>query len=224
MPQYIPQKTRDKISRTLKNRFKDKKNHPMYGKYHSEESKLKNRKSHLGKKLSKEHKQKLKDAKKEIDFTGKNNPFYGKHHSEESKQKKREANKKRFRDVDERMKSSRPGKLNPRYGKRCAHSKGDYCKDKKNKKIWMRSSYELKFAKWLDENNLHWDYEPKRFYFDECTYTPDFWIEEWKSWVEIKGWFDDISRKKLKLFSEYYANEKLILLTKDKLQNLGIDI
>ena len=44
----------------------NKEDHPMFGKNHSEETKLKQRKAKLGK------------------YDGENNPFFGKHHSEET--------------------------------------------------------------------------------------------------------------------------------------------
>ena len=58
---------RKKISKTLKEYFKDKTKHPMYGKKHSEESKRKMSESHKGMISS----------------------FKGKHHTKESKQKSR---------------------------------------------------------------------------------------------------------------------------------------
>ena len=57
-------------------------NNPMFGKTHTEESKIKNRMAHIGKTLSKEHKAKLSER-----MTGENHPLYGKLHSEEHKAK-----------------------------------------------------------------------------------------------------------------------------------------
>jgi len=52
----------EKISETAKKRFKDKKNHPMIGKKHTQKTKLL---------MSKNH----------VDVSGIKNPFYGKNHS-----------------------------------------------------------------------------------------------------------------------------------------------
>lgn len=38
-------------------------------------------------------------------------------------------------------------------------------------------------------------------------YTPDFFIERDRSWVEIKGYLDDKSKIKLKRFKRYYPKE-----------------
>lgn len=83
-----------KNSERNKLRFKNKENHPMFGKHHSEESKEKNRQAHLGKKQSEETKQKRSKAlmgRKGVLHTeiwkqehskrmqGKNNPMYENH-------------------------------------------------------------------------------------------------------------------------------------------------
>jgi group I intron endonuclease len=74
------------------------KNHPMYGKKHSEETRLKMKEVHkditgknnpmYGKKHSEETKKKLSKQK-----TGKNHPFYGKTRPEETKQKMKQNHK-----------------------------------------------------------------------------------------------------------------------------------
>ena len=86
------------------------KNHPMYGKHLSEETKQKLSKAHkglqagenhpmYGKHLSKEHKQKIGEAIKGekhplYGVRGKDSPNYGKRRTEETRQKMREAAKK----------------------------------------------------------------------------------------------------------------------------------
>jgi len=72
------------------------KNHPFYGKHHTEETKRKLSESHKGKKISEETKKKLSEANK-----GENNPMYGKHHSIETKNK---------------ISNLRKGEKNPMYG------------------------------------------------------------------------------------------------------------
>lgn len=100
--------SRRKMSLLAKERFKDPRNHPMYGKYHSEEAKKKiSRKGEMhynyGKHPPVETRKKMSEAQKgrvfsvesrrkmskvrKGRFTGKHNSFYGKCHTEESKQK-----------------------------------------------------------------------------------------------------------------------------------------
>lgn len=97
---------RQLISESLKERFKNKENHPCFGKLKSDETKLKISLSKVEKYLGKgnpfygkchseETKQKMSLATK-----GKNHPMYGKHHSEETKQKMRDAWARRKAHVD----------------------------------------------------------------------------------------------------------------------------
>lgn len=70
-------------------------NNPMFGKTHSEESKEKNRQSHLGKRASENTKKKMSVSHQGKTWTkeqrekmsGENHPMYGRHHSKESKEK-----------------------------------------------------------------------------------------------------------------------------------------
>lgn len=65
----VSKETRLKMSKSQQRRLKNKKNHPMYGKNHSEQTKQKIGQSHLGKKASQETKKKLSAVK-----SGENNP------------------------------------------------------------------------------------------------------------------------------------------------------
>ena len=69
------------LSESMKGKYAGK-NHPMYGKHHSEETKLKLSEANKGKHLSEETKLKISEVRK-----GKNHPLYGKHHSDETKKK-----------------------------------------------------------------------------------------------------------------------------------------
>jgi len=80
------------ISESNKERYKDPKNHPMFGKKHSEESKKKisnslegEKNPFFGKKHTKETKNKI--SENHADFSGENHPQYGKHRTEETKRK-----------------------------------------------------------------------------------------------------------------------------------------
>lgn len=109
------------------------------------------------------------------------------------------------------------GKKNSHYGKPAYHGKGAYYKN-----IWMRSSWEIAYAKYLDKNNIKWKYEPKRFYFKNCTYTPDFYLPEKDLYIEIKGYWRPGCKKRIKLFRNNYPNLDLQILIKSDLKKLGI--
>jgi len=100
---------------------------------------------------------------------------------------------------------------------KCGFGKGKYYK-----KIWMRSSYEIAYAKYLDKNNIKWLYEPQTFDLGNTTYTPDFYLPKINTYIEIKGWFSPIARKKYQLFKNYYSQIKIKILYKNNLQKLGV--
>jgi hypothetical protein len=94
-----------------------------------------------------------------------------------------------------------------------------------DKQIYMRSSWEVKYAKylqWQKEQTLiaDWQYEPKTFWFEEikrgvCSYLPDFKVVRLDGshhWIEVKGYMDAKSKTKIKRFRKYYPEEELIVL------------
>ncbi|MFA6779772.1 MAG: NUMOD3 domain-containing DNA-binding protein, partial [Paludibacteraceae bacterium] len=111
--------------------------------------------------------------------SGEGNPMFGKHHNEESLKKMREFQK---------TNKSIRGKNSNFYGK-IYHSHGAWyiCKD--SSEVWMRSSWEIKFAQYLDINDIEWFYEPKAFPIKyknkNGTYTPDFFLLKENKFIEI---------------------------------------
>ncbi len=108
------------------------------------------------------------------------------------------------------------GRLHPRFGK-VSHGKHI-----KYKNIWMLSTWEYKFAFFLDCSGINWQYEPKAFDLRNTTYTPDFYIPEWNCYIEIKGWWRDDAKKKFGLFRYKYPKKNIKVLMEKDLQQLGI--
>ena len=87
--------------------------------------------------------------------------------------------------------------------------------------ITVDGTWELRVAKWLDNNNYTWHRNKKRFaYFNKFRekishYTPDFYIEEWKSYLEIKGYETELDRCKWSQFKE-----PLIIWKKEEMKNI----
>lgn len=53
----------------------------------------------------------------------------------------------------------------------------------------MRSDWERQIATQLDQLNLTWQYEPCVLHLSTGrSYTPDFFVDEWKCFLEVKGW------------------------------------
>lgn len=56
------------------------------------------------------------------------------------------------------------------------------------KEYKFRSRLEARWAVFFDTLGVKWEYETEGFQFADGTrYLPDFWLPDWKVWVEIKG-------------------------------------
>lgn len=109
------------------------------------------------------------------------------------------------------------GKLSPRYGKRAILGHKETYRN-----IKMFSSWEVKYAQYLDKNNVKWEYEPKTFDLGESTYTPDFYLPEQDKYIEIKGYFTDYAKNKINIFRQLYANINYEILEKQQLKDIGV--
>ena len=76
------------------------------------------------------------------------------------------------------------------------NSKGiqGYYKKKNGELVWLRSSWEYIYAKWLDKQNINWKIEEKVYVLsNKERYRPDFFIYNDKNQlqyiVEIKGYY-----------------------------------
>jgi len=77
---------------------------------------------------------------------------------------------------------------------------GYYFNKAKHKKVWLRSSYEYIFAKWLDLTLHNWDVECSTFILpNNERYKPDFFIfdenNSLKKIIEVKGYWDNRAYK-----------------------------
>ena len=129
--------------------------------------------------------------------------------------------------VREKISKSRMGKYTGRnsgmFGKKPSH-KCSYGKGGKYNNVWMKSSYELKYAKYLDQHNIKWLYEPKAFDLGETTYRPDFYLPELDSWIEVKGYWTEEATNKFNLFKKLYSNIKIYIIDKSALLRRKIDV
>lgn len=174
--------------------------HYWKGKIRPEEYNIKTSKSCTGQKRSQETKEKMSLAKKGIP------------RSPITIQKMRD----NHIDVS--------GKNNPNYGKIAAKGAGRgkrcYYNSHLQGEIYFRSSYELAYAKYLDEHKILWMYEIETFDLGDSTYTPDFFLPQFEKFIEIKGWMNNKSQEKINKFLEQYPWD-LEILYKDDLIKLG---
>lgn len=91
-------------------------------------------------------------------------------------------------------------------------------------RICFRSTYEFEYAKYLDNENILWEYEVKTFLLsDDTTYTPDFYLIKNNQYIEIKGFMTQKAQKKIDLFKQEY-NKELKILYRNDLIKKGIKI
>jgi len=110
----------------------------------------------------------------------------------------------------------KPPAKNSGYGKRCHYN------SPLQGKVCFRSTYELKYAKYLDKKGILWKYEHKTFELSNCTtYTPDFFLVKNKKYREIKGYMTEKAQEKIDLFQEEY-NRNFKVLYREDLINKGI--
>jgi len=93
------------------------------------------------------------------------------------------------------------------------------------KGIFFRSSWEVKYAKLLDLLGVYWDYEKYRFLLSDGTfYVPDFYVYDWKIFIEVKGYWDARSIRKVNMFPQYIGNVYTLgIVDKDIINNLDND-
>lgn len=92
-----------------------------------------------------------------------------------------------------------------------------YFEKEKNEFIWLRSSWEYIYAKWLNKRKIRWSYESERYSLsDGTTYRPDFFIHNEQNEiiyiVEIKGYYDNRSYK-VDLFKKEYPDISIIMIS-----------
>ncbi len=181
-------------------------------------------------------------------------PLWGKHQSEESKRKNSESNKislKKFYKSDKGDKLRKhfskifSGKNNPMFGKNAPVGSGKckYYKFKNlsNEEFYLQGSWELKFAKFLNDKKIIWQKNFDRFNYTkngvEHTYCPDFklFFENEEIYVEIKGLEDENVELKLQavknsgkniyiirqdVFRKYYLKYNTPILKYDKIKSI----
>lgn len=76
---------------------------------------------------------------------------------------------------------------------------GYYWNEYLQKYVWLRSSWEFIYAKWLNKNKISWKIEAETFKLENTCYRPDFFIynenHELISIVEIKGFWKNRTHK-----------------------------
>jgi hypothetical protein len=82
---------------------------------------------------------------------------------------------------------------------------------------WYRSWYEVYVARFLRLNNIYAEYESRAILYNfsggHCRkYTPDFWLPQYKLYIEVKGLWRMSAKKKFETVINDIGSDRLILL------------
>jgi len=96
---------------------------------------------------------------------------------------------------------------------------GYFFNESLQKDVWLRSTYEYIFAKWLNRTHQRWDVEVKNYMLDNFrSYRPDFFLYDSSDnlikIVEIKGYWDHNSDK-AKMLNDILQIEVAIIYGKE---------
>lgn len=100
-------------------------------------------------------------------------------------------------------------------------AKGGYREDLKQ---YFRSRWEANLARYYNFIKVPWAYEPQEFEFKAIKrgsrfYKPDFYLPNADEYIELKGYFTEGGKTKLRRFKKYYPEEfkKLRFVIEDPL-------
>ena len=132
-------------------------------------------------------------------------------------------NKKRERSEETKGKISDSVKKYYKENPQAINEKRDFTRGKGQEYngVYLHSSWEVAYAKYLDSNGINWERPKNGFdYFFEGKnrlYYPDFYLPKEKTYIEIKGYKTEKDEAKWNQFSE-----DLKVLRKDDLEELDI--
>lgn len=187
---------------------------------------------------SEEEKNKISESRKEWYKTHEHPKGYlGHTHSEETRKKLVQHSKEYWenitldkleeRRIKQRITKIKNNTLNPMINRSNPYSRTRSGKRKDLNNIFFRSSWEANIARYFNYKGIEWQFEPKTFIFHTIkrgcvSYLPDFYLPKEDKWIEVKGWFDNKSKTKLKRFEKYYPEEykKLQLITRKEYEKI----
>lgn len=71
--------------------------------------------------------------------------------------------------------------------------------------MMFRSTWEVELAELLTSLGITYEYEPTRFFYKDHkeSYLPDYYLPEYNTFIEVKGFMDRRSAKRCNLFRKY---------------------
>lgn len=184
------------------------------------------------KETSKKGQQMLTDRSRNNHFKG----MLGKHHTTEVKRRMSISHKIEWENKTEYEKQLFIDKMRAtkRKNNQFTNTENSYsrCKGgfREDLNQYFRSKWEANIARYFNFLDIIWEYEPKRFHFEEIesgvlSYMPDFYLPQLDIWIEVKGWMDEKSKLRLEYFKKFYPEyyNKLILVDEKKYYEIESD-
>lgn len=87
--------------------------------------------------------------------------------------------------------------------------------------MMFRSNWEIFLAETLTSLGIKYQYEPERKYFkaERESYLIDFFLPDYNVWIEVKGFMDKRSARRIKLFLKYYSGTTgFFLMEKEEME------
>ncbi|EOQ01009.1 hypothetical protein [Bacillus cereus] len=73
----------------------------------------------------------------------------------------------------------------------------------------FRSTWERELAELLTSLGITYEFEPIRYFYKahKDSYLPDFYLPEYNTYIEVKGYYDKRSQKRCNLFRQYQGSQ-----------------
>lgn len=82
--------------------------------------------------------------------------------------------------------------------------------------IYFFSRWEANYARVLNYKGIKWVHQPKTFQLESQRYTPDFYLPESNTYVEIKNYMSPYSQRRDDEFRKLYPTIKLVVILKEE--------
>lgn len=113
-------------------------------------------------------------------------------------------------------------KLSKRAAEQCRRYSGNVIYRGRHGIIGMRSGWEVKYAEYLDSNDINWIYEPEGYELSSgYVYIPDFRLDNGDI-IEIKGYWREDAKIKWDMFCEEYPHINKHIFMGDDLKKMNI--
>jgi hypothetical protein len=147
------------------------------------------------------HKQQGKTFSEKCKINPHNNGWLGRKHKKESKEKISKSTINRVFDANHNYRR---------------HDVKYYSiKNNLNEEYLVHGKWELNIAKLLNKRNIIWNNKTYLNYITDIqrTYHPDFYLPELNVYIEVKGYYTDNDRLKMKAVLEYNPDVKIYFIS-----------